>query len=219
MTMWMPLISLLHHQRWGNLNVLITVKLWKSDSLRKFSWNKTPVRACVLCAILLALSSSPWSQLWPLCQVCEWMDSPGSPPPSLSRFPSPLPSAFFLTPDYLLTYDSPMSSFIYLLIHWENIWEPDRNCSHWFIRSLFYFFLKTFFILNTLLSLCLNPNPPASSLLHPPQEDRFLLWKKKREQICVLKGLLRVMSIFHKIIWFSKVPFKQKQSTVNSDIL
>lgn len=178
------------------------------------------MRACVLCAILLALSSSPWSQLWPLCQVCEWMDSPGSPPPSLSHFPSPLPSGPSSCP---------------LII----FWPMTHQCLHSFIHSFtgkifesliataltdsfapfFTFFSKRFLswthclVYVSILTHLLQ----ASSILH--KKIISFYEKKKRQQICVLKGLLRVMSLFHKIIWFSKVPFKQKQSTVNSDIL
>lgn len=158
--------------------------------------------------LLLGLGGERWSPLHTL--------------PSFSSLPSALPlqgvlllvpwlfSARWLTDVYI-------HLFVHILIHWENIWEPDHSWSYWFISSLyFHSFAKSFFVWNSLLSLHLTPQIlQISSVLH---KIFFLLRKKK--VICVFKGLYYVsFSQKHQILKGSIQILKKKKLRVNSDIL
>lgn len=172
------------------------------------------VRSGSLCPLSDPSSKAParfgWRALIPLHTL-----------PSFSSLPSALPlQGVLLLVPWLFSarwlIDVYIHLFVRILIHWENIWAPDHNWSHWFISSLyFHSFAKSFFVLDSLLSLYLTPQIlQISSVLH----KIFSFYEKKRWFV-FSKDF--IMSLFHKSIRFSKVPFKlkKKKLRVNSDIL
>ena len=122
--------------------------------------DKTQRGVSVLCAVLLALFSSPWSQLWSLCRVCEWMDGPGPPPLSLSPlphfppFPSPTCPGVLLVILCPVTHQCPRSFILSLTgkISESLVAIDLTNSSPPFIFT----FSQTLFVLKTLLNLYLK---------------------------------------------------------------
>ena len=141
------------------------------------------VPSCWLCSPLPGPSSA-------VCQVCEWMDSPGPPPLSLS-LPSPTSPPHFssgpsgplviLCPvthqclrSFILSFTGKISESL-IAIDLTNSSPPflftfPQHCLSW----------------RHCLICISNPNPPASNLLCP-QEDCFLFVKKMRARIVFWK--------------------------------